>query len=281
MHLRTLAPLLAVAMLAIIAAPASAASRPGRIVGGTTAATDTAPWTAYLVATDRSGPQGQFCGATVASPTAVITAAHCVVNTGIPSFQVVTGSDALSAGGQRLDVTGVSVDPGYRPGRTGHDAAVVQLASPTASPAVTVATPDEAGLAAPGTRLLLTGWGLVANNDRATPDNLQEADITAASNKRCRVDYQAAFSGTKMICTTGGLPDACKGDSGGPLVSLNAPAPTLVGIVSFGGQRCGDRRHPGVYTRVSFESAFLQRALSAPPTTPGSGSSSGSIGTIT
>jgi secreted trypsin-like serine protease len=247
MPLRTLAPLLAVAMLAIIAAPASAASRPSRIVGGTTAATDTAPWTAYLVATDRSGPQGQFCGATVASPTAVITAAHCVVNTGIPSFQVVTGSDALSAGGQRLDVTGVSVDPGYRPGRTGHDAAVVQLASPTASPAVTVATPDEAGLAAPGKRLLLTGWGLVANNDRATPDNLQEADITAASNKRCRVDYQAAFSGTEMICTTGGLPDACKGDSGEEMLrtnfsgSIDAISGSSTSIVIAAGGRTVDR----------------------------------------
>ncbi|HEX3317331.1 MAG TPA: serine protease [Solirubrobacteraceae bacterium] len=281
MQLRRLAPLVALTALAaaVWSAPATAATRPARIVGGSTAATNTAPWTAYLVAAGRSGPQGQFCDATVASPTAVITAAHCVVDTGIGPFQVVTGSDTLSAGGQRIDVSGVDVDAGYRPGRTGHDAAVVHLASPTAAPAVAFATRRQAGLAAPGTRLLLTGWGLVANNDLATPDNLQEADITAASNRRCLVDYRLAFKGSEMICTTGGLPDACKGDSGGPLVSLDSPAPTLVGIVSFGGRRCGDRGHPGVYTRVSFESAFLQEALSATPGAPGTGGPV--IGTIT
>jgi secreted trypsin-like serine protease len=282
MPLRRLVPLVALAALAaaaLSAAPASAASRPGRIVGGTTASPATAPWTAYLVAAGRLGPQGQFCGATVVSPTAVVTAAHCVVNTGLGPFQVVTGSDTLSAGGQRIDVSGVDVDRGYNPGRTGHDAAVVHLASPTAAPAAAIATPDQAGLAAPGARLLLTGWGLVANNDSATPDNLQEADITASNNRHCRADYKTAFKGAEMICTIGGLPDACRGDSGGPLVSLNSPVPTLVGIVSFGGQRCGDRRHPGVYTRVSFESRFLEEALSTTPGPPGAGGPV--IGTLT
>jgi secreted trypsin-like serine protease len=278
---RTVAPLLLVAALcasAILAAPASAGSRPSRIVGGTTASGGTAPWTAYLVAGGRSGPAGQFCGATVVSPTAVVTAAHCVVDTGIASFQIVTGTDTLSGGGQRLDTAGIDVDPGFDPARTGHDAAVIHLASATTSPPIAIATAGQARLAAPGTKLLLTGWGLVANNNAAAPDTLQQADITTASNSRCRADYGRAFNGRQMICTTGGLPDACRGDSGGPLVSVDGPAPTLVGIVSFGGRRCGDRRHPGVYTRVSFESSFLQAALSRPPgTSPGS---SGSIGTI-
>jgi hypothetical protein len=123
-------------------------------------------------------------------------------------------------------------------------------------------------LAAPGSRLLLTGWGLVANNNSATPDSLQQATITAASNRRCRVDYPGLFNGTEMICTTGGRPDACRGDSGGPLVSLDSGGPTLVGIVSFGGQRCGDPRFPGVYTRVSFEAGFLGNALNPPPAPP-------------
>ena len=44
-----------------------------------------------------SAQSGAYCGATVASPTAVITAAHCVLED--PSrFDVVTGRSILSAG---------------------------------------------------------------------------------------------------------------------------------------------------------------------------------------
>jgi secreted trypsin-like serine protease len=272
--------LLAVALCAttVLAAAASAASRPARIVGGVPATVDAAPWTAFLVAPGRTGPQGQFCGATVVSATAVVTAAHCVVDSGIRNFDVVTGRTTLSGtDGQRVPVSSVDVDPGYNRGRTGHDAAVVHLASPTVAPPIATATADQAGLAAAGSRLLLTGWGLVANNDSATPDNLQQATITAASNRRCRVDYPGAFIGTEMICTTGGRPDACRGDSGGPLVSLNGGLPTLVGIVSFGGQRCGDPRLPGVYTRVSFEAGFIANALNPPAVTPVVGISNGTL----
>jgi hypothetical protein len=67
-----------------------------------------------------------------------------------------------------------------------HDAAVVHLASRTVAPPTAAATANQAGLAAAGSGLLLTGWGLVANNDSATPDSLQQATITAASNRRCR-----------------------------------------------------------------------------------------------
>ena len=255
MKLRSVLPLVVVAVCAtaFLAPTASAASRPARIVGGVPAAIDTAPWTAFLVAPGRSGPSGQFCGATVVSPTAVVTAAHCVVESGIRNPDVVTGQTTLSgSSGQRLQVAGIDVDPGYTLGRTGHDAAVVHLASPTAAPPIPIATPDHADLAAPGASLLLTGWGLVANNDRATPDALQQAAITAASNRRCRAD------------------------SGGPLVSIAAGTPTLVGIVSFGGQHCGSPSFPGVYTRVSFEAGFLARALGSTPAVPTSSPAPGS-----
>jgi secreted trypsin-like serine protease len=288
--IRTIAALTALAAVCAagaLAAPASArteSQRPARIVGGVPAAVDTAPWTAFLVAHNRSGPNGQFCGATVATPTAVITAAHCVLGTRPGEFDVVTGRSTLSGSeGQRLPVAAIDIDPGYDPEGTGHDAAVVHLATPTAAPSIAYATAEQAGLAAPGVGLLLTGWGLVANNDDATPDNLQQAAITVQGNRRCRVNYGEAFSGTQMICSLGGLPDACRGDSGGPLVSIAGPTPTLVGIVSFGGTQCGNAHYPGVYTRVSYEATFLAGALSATPpaaTAPPTGGASGSYGNI-
>ena len=104
MKLRSVLPLAVVALCAAaaLAPTASAAPRQRSIVGGTPAAVGSAPLTAFFVAPGRSGPQGQFCDATVVSPTAVVTAAHCVVDSGIRNFDVVTGQDTLSgAGGQR------------------------------------------------------------------------------------------------------------------------------------------------------------------------------------
>jgi secreted trypsin-like serine protease len=283
-----LAPV-ALAAFALLVSPAGAAiraNRPARIVGGSPSAVATAPWTAFLVAHSRSGPSGQFCGGTVASPTAIVTAAHCVFGTRPGQFDVVTGRSALSGSdGQRLGVSRIEVDPGYSPETTGHDAAVVHLAAPTTAPPLALATPAEAALAGQGARLLLTGWGLVTNNDSTTPDELQQATITVAGNRKCKADYGAAFAGVNMICTAGGRPDACRGDSGGPLVSLDGPAPTLVGIVSFGGRTCANPRFPGVYTRVSDEAAFLAGAVSETPpagTTPptGGGGSYGEVHTL-
>jgi secreted trypsin-like serine protease len=274
---RTLLSLLVVGAIAAAGyvAPASAALRPARIVGGTAATPDTAPWTAFLIPPEvPSGPfeGAQYCGAAVASPTAVVTAAHCVVDRHrIRSFEVVTGRTTLSSeDGQRLQVSSVEVDPRYTtPGV--RDAAIVHLATPTLAPAIGIATRSQAGLAAPGSRLLLTGWGLLRNNDFAIPDTLMQASIRAASGRRCTAVYGRVFKPKEMICTAPGKPAPCHGDSGSPLVSLSGGTPTLVGIVAFGGEPCATRRLPSVYTRVSFESAFLARALAQPPPTPPSG----------
>ena len=270
-RIRTIPLLVALSTMcaaAVLAGPAGAATRPARIVGGAPAPVGTAPWTAALVVHNLSAQSGAYCGATVASPTAVITAAHCILQ-GPRQFDVVTGRSILSAtDGQRLPVASIDVDPGYRGNRTGHDTAVVHLGSPTTAPAISIATDETAGLAAPGARLLLTGWGIVTNRDKAASDALREATVAVQGNRRCRSSYRQAFNGAQMICSAGGLPDACHGDSGGPLVSLDGAVPTLVGIVSFGGQHCGDSNFPGVYTRVSYESAFIERAVSKAPAPP-------------
>merc|ERR1711957_824586 len=38
---------------------------------------------------------------------------------------------------------------------------------------------------------------------------------------------------------------------GGPLISENSNSVKLVGITSWGGQKCADKNAPGVYARVS------------------------------
>ena len=246
-------------------APASAAPRPAKIVAGTPAR-DTAPWTAFVLPSSAEAYPGVgVCGAAVVSPTAVVTAAHCVLGRrGLRRVDVVTGRNTLSGSdGQRATPAAIDVDPSYSPRVHWHDIAVIHLSAPTAAPPVAIAAASQARLAAPGAKLLLTGWGLTRNNDFATPDGLRKATITAAGSQKCRAAYGKGFSSKALICSVPGRPAPCYGDSGSPLVSLAHGAPTLMGIVAFGDEWCATRKYPTAYTRVSYEAPFLTRVLGA------------------
>ncbi|MGB3013640.1 MAG: trypsin-like serine protease [Candidatus Nanopelagicales bacterium] len=70
---------------------------------------------------------------------------------------------------------------------------------------------------------------------------------------------------SKQLCAgvwpAGGV-DTCEGDSGGPLVVLSPAGRTyLAGITSFGADRCGARREPAVYTRVSGYARWIFRKV--------------------
>lgn len=54
-----------------------------------------------------------------------------------------------------------------------------------------------------------------------------------------------------QICAGGteGM-DTCKGDAGSPLVYVNEGRSELIGIVSFGLKKCGQKNIPAIYTNV-------------------------------
>jgi hypothetical protein len=70
------------------------------------------------------------------------------------------------------------------------------------------------------------------------------------ANRRTMVCAAGVTNGNRIV-------DACQGDSGSPLVSVDAQGRPmrLIGVVSWG-QDCATL-HPGVYTRLSAYSAFL------------------------
>ncbi|XP_009467442.1 PREDICTED: serine protease 57 [Nipponia nippon] len=100
----------------------------------------------------------------------------------------------------------------------------------------------------PGTVCYVMGWGDISNySDR--PTELMETVTTIVKRGICRTLWRGKVS-ANMLCgasrnTT--LQGVCAGDSGGPLTFKGK----VYGIVSFSGERCGDRRYPDIYTKIS------------------------------
>ena len=78
---------------------------------------------------------------------------------------------------------------------------------------------------------------------------LQQVDLTAASDAVCVSAFGSVYNKSNMICAGDPGEDSCQGDSGGPLIDPTTQL--LLGIVSFGPSPCGDQKESyGVYTDV-------------------------------
>lgn len=128
----------------------------------------------------------------------------------------------------------------------------------------------------PGTVCSVAGWGDISSSgDR--PTELMETTTTIAKRSLCRTLWRGRVSTNMLcaasrntmlqgVCSVSALPAPCpsaipvqeirwspshplvlQGDSGGPLIFNNK----VYGIVSFSGKRCGDRRYPDIYTKIS------------------------------
>lgn len=255
-------------LVALAAAPAAAAPAPGRmhlmVVGGTPAPAGAWPSTVAVVDAGADAAAGQFCGGTVIAPTAVLTAAHCVIGDNgamrRPSeIRIVAGSEDLAtAAGERIDVARIVAHPGYRHTGDGPDAAVLLLARPTAAPSAAYARPgDDPDVQRDGE---IAGWGEMGENTGLYPSRLQSAPVSILPAAACASLLGRAYLPAAALCAgrpEGGV-DTCSGDSGGPLRDGSG---LLVGVTSWG-LGCGRPGRPGVYTRVSAIASWIERTLS-------------------
>jgi hypothetical protein len=249
-----------IALAAVCATPARA------VIGGKLAALEERPYQVALVLRGQSAVTGQFCGGSIRDETHVVTAAHCVFDNqftqpGQPiapaTIDVLAGTTTLSNEGlgQRVGVARVSLEPRYDPSTFRNDVAVLTLDSQVV-PGPRVQSIERIDDSAwpdvqPPTALTVSGWGLTEAGTYA--DTLRVAQVPMLSDDDCRGDYPG-FDGSLMLCAGSATYDACFGDSGGPLTlpaSATSPTDRLVGVVSFGGARCADPDHPGVYTELA------------------------------
>ncbi len=244
--------LFACAMVAASTVPAAGAGQP-RIIGGSAIPIADAPW--QVLITVRSQQQ---CGGALLNDRWIVTAAHCVDQSGPGDITVQLGTTSNPAppAALRRTVSRVEVFPGWNPRSFRNDIALLELAeevlaSPSTLPVTLPAAEDPATWPPAGSPATISGWGATDVNG-AVSTELQRAAVRILANPgvpECG-DYGDLFDPTSQICAgelQGGV-DACQGDSGGALVT-GLPA-TLTGLASTG-IGCADRAYPGLYTRVT------------------------------
>lgn len=261
---RSLTLVLGLVAAAAIALSAAADASARWIVGGSPARIADWPFLVALASSDEEdGYAAQFCGGSIVAPTVVVTAAHCLQ----PDMDVIAGRTLLSTGeGERIPVVAQHTPPGYDAATNVPDLAVLILARPVQSPAVALASSQDAALLAPGTAVASAGWGVIAQQPRETfSEELRSVNVVIAAGRDCARVYDG-WSDAQMLCTrpVARLNDTCQGDSGGPLVLGAGAQAKLVGVVSFGGDTCGDPKQPGAYAQVIPHHDWIMQFVSSP-----------------
>ena len=239
------------------------------IVGGTRTNPSRYPYFAALYKVI-DGKKYHICGAVLIHDDILLTASHCAEHA---DFARVGAYTALSAdrnnGGQPFHdsaiATRISHPDFYRDKlqRLHYDFALLRLKTPVTSPYLLNSMPslnrveevdaliDNGDISQSATAI---GLGRLQEDDRSTPDFLQEVDLRYMNNQRC-----SHFFGDipdHMLCAKEFQKDACTGDSGGPLLITHEGEDIPIGVTSWG-SGCASQ-YPGAYARTSIAKDWIE-----------------------
>ncbi|KAK9498625.1 hypothetical protein O3M35_003216 [Rhynocoris fuscipes] len=238
-----------------------------RIVGGEEAGINEFPWIVGIKESDDIGPG---CGGVILSKRIILTASHCTEAMAKSKMQVLVGEhdifdDKETPVTQVINVKKYVEHPKYDvKGNLENDIALLYLDQD-------IKMSDRVGpICLPTAKnnyvrqqVKVMGWGKLGTNKQPSP-KLRKVDLDVIPLPICAQVYQGISQKrgeVNQICTYTESQDSCQGDSGGPVVwrdpELNLY--TSVGIISFGGDECGEA--PGVNTDVFFHKEWILKTM--------------------
>lgn len=228
----------------------------------------TVPHRKYPYASSVKYGNVHLCGASLIAPDLVLSAAHCYNNDGPNQnwkLKVTVGEYHLQDlwdDGETFSVEHIDVHPAYEESSQYliNDVMVMKLNGKSTNKIVKLNKDERYPVLNIGdpNGLTVFGWGSLDVDGNVMSNILQEVKLGYISNSDCMSrGLPVVFD--EMLCAVDIdgddiVEDNCFGDSGSPLILsdstvLSQKKDVQVGIVSYGGKKCGEL--PGVYTRVS------------------------------
>ncbi|CAH2057278.1 unnamed protein product, partial [Iphiclides podalirius] len=248
-----------------------------RIRGGNSSDTKNYPYMAAIIINGRL-----WCAGTIVDINWVLTAAHCLnyvlhvspLKTIGQFVKVRVGSPRAHEGGILVDVAGAVRHPKFEEEPVPHaDVALLKLAENLDFDEHVNLIKIHNGVKEPFAQsfIVVSGWGATRGSDTAfrdhTPD-LLTARLKVRTRNYCIDAYQLVngFQFTAdFFCASlrNGSRDACLFDAGAPAVQRNQ----LMGIMSFGPEKCGHTFQPAVFIKAFYFRDFVKTIISSYKTT--------------
>ncbi|XP_051543952.1 transmembrane protease serine 9-like [Myxocyprinus asiaticus] len=130
---------------------------------------------------------------------------------------------------------------------------------PTIFP-VCITDKDDEMVTEAGSSCVTTGWGLRKATLELSPDILHMARVKSLSEKACKTGWGEFFKEKSLLCTDAAASISCLGDPGAPLMCQENGIYYLVGLVTWGGEKCEPQK-PAVFTRVSAFYSWTQSCV--------------------